>query len=137
MHPPIEHRRPVSGCCEGFDPESVGPHVAPRSHARQRLQSYRVSSAIKRLLRVASSVPSGGDEDPTKLGGCKGWMIMWPKTLIRAETAGATPIQGNTTLTPPIQLPSFGLGDHSGCEEGPTVPVADHAAPVDPLDNEI
>jgi len=29
------------------------------------------------------------------------------------------------------------LGDHSGCEEGPTVPVADHAAPVDPLDDEM
>ena len=80
-------------------------------------------------------VPSGGEEDPTKLGVSKGWMIMWPKSLIRTETTGATPIQGNTTITPPIHLPSFVLGDHRGCEEGPTVPVADHAVPVDPQDD--
>ena len=56
-------------------------------------------------------VPSGGEEDPTKLGVRKGCMIMWPKSLISAETASATPIQDNTTITPPIQLPSFVLGD--------------------------
>jgi len=38
-------------------------------------------------------VPSGGEEQPTDLGGSKGWMIMWPKVLIRVEPAGATPTQ--------------------------------------------
>ena len=109
-------------------------------HVRMPDNVFRVT--VSRLLsndysELPLPVPSGGDEDPTKLGGCKGWMIMWPKTLIRAEIAGATPIQGNTTITPPIQLPSFVLGDHRGCEEGPTVPVADHAAPVDPQDDDM
>ena len=62
---------------------------------------------------------------------------MWPKELIRAEPAGATPTQGNTPSTPLIQFPSFGLGNHRGCEEGPTVPVANHATPMDPLDDDM
>ena len=63
---------------------------------------------------------------------------MWPKDLIRAEPAGAKPTQGKTTFTPPMQFPSFGLGDHSsGREEGPTVLVAHHAAPVDPLTDDM
>ena len=82
-------------------------------------------------------VAGTGDEDATHLGGSKGWMIMWQKSLNRAEIAGVTLIQGNTTITPPIQLPSFVLGDQRGCEEGPTVPVADRAAPVDPQDDDM
>ena len=63
--------------------------------------------------------------------------MMWPKTLIRVEAPGSTPtarpIQGKTN--PPIQLPTSVLVGQSGREGGPTVPVADHVAPVDEQDD--
>ena len=64
-------------------------------------------------------VPGTGEVRLDDLGGSKGWVILWPKVLIRTEPAGATLTQGNATFTLPMLFPSFGLGNHgSGCEGG-------------------
>ena len=82
-------------------------------------------------------VPSvlGGDEDetPWRLGDCKTWVLLWPKSLLRPEAAGSTPTttqppQGMNISTPPTQLaPPVVLGD-SGLGEEEALLVADDAA---------
>ena len=63
-----------------------------------------------------------------RLGGCNGWVLLWPKSLLRLEAAGSTPTstqpqQGMNINTPPTQLASsVGLGDSGrGKEEAPLV----------------
>src|SRR3990170_3994319 len=36
----------------------------------------------------------GGDDDetPQRLGDCKCWVLLWPKSLLRLEAAGSTPM---------------------------------------------
>ena len=69
------------------------------------------------------------DETPRRLGDCcNGWVLLWPKSLLRLEAAGSTPTstqpqQGMNINTPPTQLSSgVGLGDSGrGKEEAPLV----------------
>ena len=69
------------------------------------------------------------DETPQRLGDCNaGWVLLWPKSLLRLEAAGGTPTstqprQGMNINTPPTQLASgVGLGDSGrGKEEAPLV----------------
>ena len=69
------------------------------------------------------------DETPRWLGDCcNGWVLLWPKSLLRLEAAGSTPTstqpqQGMNINTPPTQLASgVGLGDSGrGKEEAPLV----------------
>ena len=69
------------------------------------------------------------DETPRRLGDCcNGWVLLWPKSLLRLEAAGSTPTstqpqQGMNINTPPTQLASgVGLGDSGrGKEEAPLV----------------
>ena len=69
------------------------------------------------------------DETPWRLGdSCNGWVLLWPKSLLRLEAAGSTPTstqpqQGMNINTPPTQLASgVGLGDSGrGKEEAPLV----------------
>ena len=70
------------------------------------------------------------DETPRRLGDCcnAGWVLLWPKSLLRLEVAGTTPTstqpqQGMNINTPPTQLASgVGLGDSGqGKEDAPLV----------------
>src|SRR4051812_30205576 len=106
-------------------------HHAPMPDNVFKVMVYHLLS--NEYSKLPLPIPSTGEVRPEDLGGSKGWVILWPKVLIRAELVGAMPTQVNATFTPPMQFPSFGLGDHgSGREGGSTVPVAHHAAPVDP-----
>ena len=69
-------------------------------------------------------------ETPRRLGDCcnAGWVLLWPKSLLRLEAVGSTPTstqpqQGMNINTPPTQLASgVGLGDSGrGKEEAPLV----------------
>ena len=69
------------------------------------------------------------EETPRRLGDCcNGWVLLWPKSLLRLEAAESTPTttqpqQGMNINTPPTQLASgVGLGDSGrGKEEAPLV----------------
>ena len=82
------------------------------------------------------------DETPRRLGDCcNGWVLLWPKSLLRLEAAGSTststqPQQGMNTNTPPTQLSSgVGLGDSGrGKEEAPL--VADDDAMDEDVDDD-
>lgn len=99
--------------------------------------AFRVS--VARVMPGHESLPpplrTGGedDESPAMLGQCKNWPMLWPKNLIRVDAPGSTPILGKTN--PPIQLAPSLLVGQCGREGGPTVPVADHVAPVDEQDD--
>ena len=73
----------------------------------------------------------GGEEDetPMRLGECKGWMLLWPKNLLRLETAESTPMtthqQGMNTTTPPTQLPAPLVPGESGGRREEGVPIVD------------
>src|SRR3954470_17803088 len=105
--------------------DRVFHHAAMPDDVFKVMVSHLLSNEYAKL---PLPIPGTGEVRPDDLGGSKGWVILWPKVLIRAEPAGATPTQGNATFTPPMQFPSFGLGDHgSGREGGSTVLVAHHA----------
>ena len=92
---------------------------------------FKVSMASVKLGHENLVPPVlGGDDDeiPWRLGDCKMWVLLWPKSLLRLEEAGSTPIttqppQGMNISTPPIQLASpVVLGDSGlGEEEAPLV----------------
>jgi hypothetical protein len=70
------------------------------------------------------------DETPPRLGNCKGWMLLWPKNLLRLEAAESTPITthqqtGMNTTTPPTQLPAPVVPGESGGRREEGGPVAD------------
>jgi hypothetical protein len=74
------------------------------------------------------------DETPPRLGACKGWMLIWPKNLLRLDAAEGTPITthqqaGMNTTTPPTQIATPVVPSESGGrrEEG----VDDVIAPVE------
>jgi hypothetical protein len=57
---------------------------------------------------LAPLVALGGDDDetPRRLGDCKSWVLLWPKSLLRLEAAGSTP-----TATQPQQHPTYPISD--------------------------
>ena len=56
------------------------------------------------------------DETPWRLGDCcNGWVLLWPKSLLRLEAAGSTqPQQGMNINTPPTKLPALVVAGDSG-----------------------
>jgi hypothetical protein len=77
----------------------------------------------------------GGDDDetPRRLGDCKRWVLLWPKSLLRLEAAGSTPTttqpqQGMNINTPPTQLASPVVPGDSGRGEEEAPLVADDVA---------
>ena len=60
------------------------------------------------------------DETPPRIGSCKGWVLLWPKNLIRLEPAESTLITTThqqacaETTTPPTQLPAPVVSGESG-----------------------
>ena len=72
------------------------------------------------------------DETPPRIGSCKGWVLLWPKNLLRLEPAESTPITTHQqacaeTTTPPTQLPAPVVPGESGVrsDEGGAIVVAD------------
>ena len=63
------------------------------------------------------------DETPRRLGDCcNGWVLLWPKSLLRLEAAGSTPTstqpqQGMNINTPPTQLASGVEIGRASCRE--------------------
>lgn len=108
--------------------------------------AFRVSVAC--VMWGHDSLPSpllpraDNDESQASLVQCKNCLMVWPKSLIRVEASGSTPmatpcrsrpIEGNTTT--PIQLqPSVLVGQIIHEEGGPSILVADHVGPVDQED---
>ena len=79
---------------------------------------------------LAPLVALAGDDNktPRRLGDCKSWVLLWPKSLLRLEAAESTPMstqpqQGMNINTPPTQLASpVVLGDSGlGEEEAPLI----------------
>ena len=82
----------------------------------------------------------GGEDDETQLriGSCKGWVLLWPKNLLRLEPAKSTPITTHQqacvdTNTPPTQLPAPVVPGESGGrrDEGGAIVLADVVGPVE------
>ena len=78
------------------------------------------------------------DETPPRIGSCKGWVLLWPKNLLRLEPAESTPITTHQqacaeTTTPPTQLPSPVVpGESSGRHDvGGAIVLADVIGPVE------
>ena len=129
MHHTVHYQRPEGGRGEGNDSEAEGTIVRQPSDPPD---VFKVSVAsvkpghenLPPLILVGDD-----DETPRRLGDhCKGWVLLWPKSLLRLEAAGSTPTstqpqQGMNINTPPTQLASgVGLGDSGrGKEEAPLV----------------
>ena len=86
----------------------------------------------------------GGDDDetPRRLGDCKGWVLLWPKSLLRLEAAGSTPTstqpqQGMNINTPPTQLASPVRPGASGRGEEEAPLVVDDVAAVEEATHDI
>ena len=78
------------------------------------------------------------EETPLQIGSCKGWVLLWPKNLLRLEQAESTPITTHQqacaeTTTSPTQLPApVVLGQSGGrCYEGGAIIPADVMGPVE------
>ena len=78
------------------------------------------------------------DETPPRIGSCKGWVLLWPKNLIRLEPAESTPITTHQqacaeTITPLTQLPALVVLSESGGrrDEGGAIVLADVIGPVE------
>ena len=78
------------------------------------------------------------DETPPRIGSCKGWVLLWPKNLIRLEPAESTPITTHQqacvdTTTPPTQLSAPIVPGESGGrhDEGGAIVLADVIGPVE------
>ena len=78
------------------------------------------------------------DETPPRIGSYKGWVLLWPKNLIRLEPVESTPISRHQqasaeTTTPPTQLPGHVVLSESGGrhDEGGAIVLADVIGPVE------
>ena len=88
----------------------------PAGHFRVSLSS--VKSGHEDLPPPVQYV-GADDETPPRIGSCKGWVLLWPKNLIRLEPAESTPITTHQqacaeTTTPPTQLPALVVPGESG-----------------------
>ena len=106
----------------------------PTGHSRVNLSSVKSwHEDLPPPLRL------GGEDDETLLwiGSCKGWVLLWPKNLLRLEPAESTPITthqqaGMDTTTPPRQLPTPVVSGESGGQRDEGGPiVADVIGPVE------
>ena len=77
------------------------------------------------------------DETPRRLGDCcNGWVLLWPKSLLRLDAAGSTPTstqpqQGMNINTPPTQLALPVMPGDSGRGEEEAPLVADDIAAIE------
>ena len=88
----------------------------PAGHFRVSLTS--VKSGHEDLPPPVQQV-GADDETPPRIGSCKGWVLLWPKNLIRLEPAESIPITTHQqacaeTTTPPTQLPAPVVPGESG-----------------------
>ena len=107
----------------------------PAAHFRVTLSS--VTSGHEDL---PPPVQHGGEdnETPLRIGICKGWVLLWPKNLLRLEPVKSTPITTDRqacmeTTTPPTELPTPVVSGESGGrrDEGGAIVLADVIGPVE------
>ena len=104
----------------------------PAGHFRVNLSSVKSGHEPPPVQHVGED-----DETPPRIGGCKGWVLLWPKNLTRLEPAESTPITTQQacaeTTTPPMQLPAPVVPGESGRrrDEGGAIVLADVIGPVE------
>ena len=98
-----------------MDPSQRTNQPIPAGHFRVSLTN--VKSGHEDLPPPVQHV-GADDETPLRIGSCKGWVLLWPKNLIRLEPAESTPITTQQacaeTTTPPTQLPAPVVPGESG-----------------------
>ena len=122
MHHIVHHRRPEGGRGEGDDNGAEGTIVPEPADPPDRLQGFRGQCQTGPREFSSSGTRGDDDETPRWLGDCcNGWVLLWPKSLLRLEAAGSTPTStqlGMNINTSPTQLASaVVLGDSGGGEE--------------------
>ena len=107
----------------------------PAGHFRVSLTS--VKSGHEDLPPPVQHV-GADDETPPRIGSYMGWVLLWPKNLIRLEPAESTPITTHQQAcaemtTPPTQLPAPVVPGESGGrhDEGGAIVLADVISPVE------
>ena len=139
MHHTLLDQRPEGGRGKGDDNGPLATHVPqpadPCGHFRVSLSS--VKSGHEDLPPPVQHV-GADDETPPRIGSCKGWVLLWPKNLIRLEPAESTPITTHQqacaeTTTPPTQLPAPVVSGESGGrrDEGGAIVLADVIGPIE------
>src|SRR4051794_33332501 len=64
-------------------------HPIPAGHFR--VNSSSVKLGHEHLPPIVQTVGED-DETPPRIGSCKGWVLLWPKNLIRLEPVESTPM---------------------------------------------
>ena len=102
-----------------MDPSQRTFHNQPIPAGHFRVSLTSVKSGHEDLPPPVQHV-GADDETPPRIGCCKGWVLLWPKNLIRLEPAESTPITTThqqacvETTTPPTQLPAPVVPGESG-----------------------
>ena len=112
MHHIVHHRRPEGGRGEGDDNGAEGT-IVPQPADPPDVFKVSVVSVKPGHENLAPLVLVGDDDETSRRLGdcCNGWVLLWPKSLLRLEAAGTTPTrtqpqQGMNINTPPTQLAS-------------------------------
>ena len=120
-----------------MDPSQRTFHNQPIPAGHFRVSLSSVKSGHEDLPPPVQHV-GADDETPPRIGSCKGWVLLWPKNLIRLEPAESTPITTHQqacaeTTTPPTQLPAPVVPGESGGrhDEGGAIVLADVISPVE------
>ena len=74
-----------------MDPSQPTFHNQPIPAGHFRVSLNSVKSGHEDLPPPVQHV-GADDETPPRIGSCKGWVLLWPKNLIRLEPAESTPI---------------------------------------------
>ena len=118
-----------------MDPSQRTFHNQPIPAGHFRVSLTSVKSGHEDLPPPVQHV-GADDETPPRIGSCKGWVLLWPKNLIRLEPAESTPITTHQqacaeTTTPPTQLPAPVVPGESGGrhDEGGAIVLADVISP--------
>ena len=139
MHHTLLDQRPEGGRGKGDDNEPLATHVPQPADPRWALQ-VSLTSVKSGHEDLPPPVQHVGEDDETSLriGSFKGWVLLWPKNLIRLEPTESTPITTHQqacaeTTTPPTELPAPVVPGESGGrhDEGGAIVLADVISPVE------
>ena len=122
MHHIVHHRRTEGGRGEGDDNGAEGT-IVPQPADPPNVFKVSVASVKPGHENLPHLILVGDDDKtPRRLGDCcNGWVLLWPKSLLRLEAAGSAPTStqlGMNINTSPTHVASaVVLGDSGGAEE--------------------